>query len=264
MRVLNFVFRQRHLLEKGLIAIILCAVMGCTTFARQAPETGGWERVRQAAVNAATSPATWVPAAGALAFSVGNADQKVSQWASSRTPVYGSQERAGHISDILLQTSDYLFVGSALGSPFYSLPAVLSVETGAGILMRSSVGTIKQNTGRTRPNGRDKVSFPSGHAAGSSISATLAYRNIERFTMSYPAIDTASQVALTGLAAATAWARVEAKQHYPTDVLAGAAIGHFFGSFMTDLFLGPVKSAVITPVIQPSPDGVLVYLNWHF
>ncbi len=264
MRVLNFVFRQRLLLEKALIAVLLCHLLGCSTTSGQAPESWGWSRIRDAAVNAATSPATWAPAAGALAFSIGNADRKVSDWASSRAPVYGSQERAGRISDTLLRTSDYLFVGSALASPLYTIPAVLSVETGAGILMRSSVGAIKQKTGRTRPNGRDKVSFPSGHSAGSSISATLAYRNIEPFTMPYPAVDAASQVAFTGIAAATAWARVEAKQHYPSDVLAGAAIGHFFGVFLTDLLLGPVHSTVITPVIQPAPGGFVASLTWHF
>jgi membrane-associated phospholipid phosphatase len=130
--------------------------------------------------------------------------------------------------------------------------------------MRSAVGSIKQNTGRVRPNGQDRVSFPSGHASGSALSATLAYRNMERLSSAYPAADTASRMVFTGFAAATGWARVEAKQHYPSDVLAGAAIGHFFGAFISELVLDPVSPARVVPVIEPSPDGFFASLTLRF
>ena len=35
-----------------------------------------------------------------------------------------------------------------------------------------------------------------------------------------------------------AWARVEGDRHYPSDVLAGAALGHFLSAFIHDAFLG--------------------------
>jgi hypothetical protein len=34
----------------------------------------------------------------------------------------------------------------------------------------------------------------------------------------------------------TAWARVEAQKHYPSDVLAGAALGYFLTAFIHDAF----------------------------
>ena len=37
----------------------------------------------------------------------------------------------------------------------------------------------------------------------------------------------------------TAWARVEAGEHYPSDVLFGMALGNFFARFATGAFLGP-------------------------
>ena len=40
------------------------------------------------------------------------------------------------------------------------------------------------------------------------------------------------------LAAATAWARVEAVKHYPADVLAGAAPGHFLTTVIHDSMMG--------------------------
>jgi len=40
------------------------------------------------------------------------------------------------------------------------------------------------------------------------------------------------------IAAGTAWARVEAGAHCPSDVLAGVALGNFMGAFFTQAFLG--------------------------
>ncbi len=44
-------------------------------------------------------------------------------------------------------------------------------------------------------------------------------------------------VGFHGMAAATAWARVEAGKHHVTDVLAGYALGHFIGRFTNELFM---------------------------
>ena len=47
---------------------------------------------------------------------------------------------------------------------------------------------------------------------------------------------------------ATAWARVEANQHYPSDVLVGLGLGHFMGSFFTHAFLGPARAETLQVV----------------
>jgi len=253
-----------------LIVALLCPLCGCAaTTGRATGNAGdapafGWDRIGQAAVNAAASPATWIPAAGALAFQAGHADQKVSDWASDTTPVYGSQHNAGRVSDMLLQSSGGASVATILAVPMPAMGTALVAETGGGIFMRGLDNVIKQETGRTRPNGAGTVSFPSSHSAGAALNTTLIYRNIEYLHLS-SAATTVSQISLIGISAATAWARVEAKQHYPSDVLAGAAIGHFFGVFITDAFLGGALSpASVTPAVEVSRESLLVSLHWAF
>jgi hypothetical protein len=49
--------------------------------------------------------------------------------------------------------------------------------------------------------------------------------------------DFSAQFVLTSLAAGAAWARVEAREHYPTDVLMGMALGNFTAVLIHDAFL---------------------------
>jgi membrane-associated phospholipid phosphatase len=66
-------------------------------------------------------------------------------------------------------------------------------------------------------------------------------------------------------AAATAWARVEANKHYPSDVLAGAAIGHFLTAFIHDSFLGlPEESYLFHLEFAPVKKGALLSVGWSF
>ena len=54
------------------------------------------------------------------------------------------------------------------------------------------------------------------------------------------------------LAGATAWARVEGGVHYPSDVLAGAALGHFVTSTFTHALLTrPQAQARVTLDLDP-------------
>ena len=63
------------------------------------------------------------------------------------------------------------------------------------------------------------------------------------------------------LAAGTAWARVEAGKHYPTDVLAGAAIGHFLTAVIHDSFMG-LGEAVQLDVRVDRREGAMLSLSW--
>jgi hypothetical protein len=71
-----------------------------------------------------------------------------------------------------------------------------------------------------------------------------------------------------GLAAAltvgTAYARVEARQHFPSDVLAGAALGHFIGVFADEAFLGSEQRYRVLPMVDVSRSGFLIGINGHF
>jgi hypothetical protein len=94
-------------------------------------------------------------------------------------------------------------------------------ESGLKQLMQSealTIGTVeilKSNIHRTRPDGLDNKSFPSTHAAVSFSAAQ------------YLQMKGGSNFGVPGYAMASyvAYARVDAKKHYWSDVVAGGAIG---------------------------------------
>ncbi len=69
---------------------------------------------------------------------------------------------------------------------------------------------------RTRPNGSDDKSFPSGHTAG-------AFLGVGLLAAKYGLSPSAS-IAFSG-ASLVAFSRYISKHHWPTDILAGASIG---------------------------------------
>ncbi len=73
---------------------------------------------------------------------------------------------------------------------------------------------LKPTIDRTRPNG-GHMSFPSGHATSAFAGAAFLQRRYG-WWFGIPAY---------GLASYVAYSRVETKQHYTSDVVAGAAIG---------------------------------------
>jgi hypothetical protein len=61
------------------------------------------------------------------------------------------------------------------------------------------------------------------------------------------------------------WARIESPSHFPSDVLAGAAIGDFLTLFIHDAFLGPGEpSQPLELEVVPSAGGGFVFVNLRF
>ena len=231
----------------------------------------GWARVGEAVLNSAESPETWVPAAGALAFQIGHADRNLEEWAATKTPVFGSHERADRTSNDLQDTAGALWIASGIITPsgdnaedcLIAKTQGFGVQTGAGIIMCETTGILKSSIDRTRPNGVDRGSFPSAHATNAAFYSTFAFRNIE--TLELPQAETTiSQIGLGTLTAATAWARVEAAQHFPSDVLGGIALGHFLGVFFTDAFLGLENPRHVIMLIEPSREGAIAMVRFDF
>jgi hypothetical protein len=231
----------------------------------------GWDRIGTAAKNAVLAPETWVPAAGALAFQIGNADENLQEWANKNTPVFGSERNAEQMSDNLMHAAGALWVMSGMATPsgeeagewLLNKAGGLGIQTGTGILLRSTVGALKDATDRTRPNGKDKASFPSGHASNTSLYSTMAAKNAENMGWSDTTL-TITRYGLGTLTAATAWARLEANQHFPSDVLGGIALGHFFGAFFTDAFLGIDNPNKVLVLFEPSRDGYVMTVRLGF
>lgn len=82
---------------------------------------------------------------------------------------------------------------------------------------------LKYTVDRERPNGDDRYSFPSGHAAASFVGASYLHH---RYGLNWG-------LPFYGIATAISFQRVNVKDHYWTDVIAGAAIGYFTASFFT-------------------------------
>jgi membrane-associated phospholipid phosphatase len=86
---------------------------------------------------------------------------------------------------------------------------------------------LKSSVHRLRP-GHGTHSFPSGHSAMSFTAATLMESNLGPY----------AGIPAYGLAAFTAFERVESGRHYPSDILAGAAIGTLSAGILDALHWG--------------------------
>jgi membrane-associated phospholipid phosphatase len=85
---------------------------------------------------------------------------------------------------------------------------------------------LKFATQRTRPNGADNMSFPSGHTMEAFALAAVMSREYHDNKLvvfgSY------------GFATAVGFARVGSLNHFPSDVLAGAVIGELIGRYVVN------------------------------
>ncbi len=89
---------------------------------------------------------------------------------------------------------------------------------------------------RDRPDESNDNSFPSLHSSTAFACATLSNRNLDSVDLPTgfrPVLQTGNLV----LAGGVAWARVEGRKHYPSDVLFGAALAHFLTAFIHDAFM---------------------------
>lgn len=220
------------------------------------------QRLVSAAAKAARNPNTWVPAAGALLFGATNLDNKVSDNAIDNAPIFGTH--ADSASDTLRDISIASYLLTAMVVPSDSLKSRASgLLVGGSTLLadRMLVDGLKTATARERPDGSNNSSFPSGHTSLASVSVNMAVGNLAYVDMPGWARLT-SDAALYGTAAATGWARVETGKHYPSDVLAGYAIGSFLARFTYHAFLesGEVRQPV-SILVAPLPGGAMVSLN---
>lgn len=259
------------------VASIVLLSAGCGTL-----ENGrGWgqdalwpvdgERVAHAAHDALFSPATLVPLAGALAFQIDGFDERVSDWAVEHTPVFGSPDRAGTVSTDLRNALLLEAIVMPLATPSGDTlgewaPAKLKgygVELSALGVTGGITELLKDAARRERPDETDDKSFPSGHASAAFSAATLADRNL-RYVDGLEDVRPVLDVANTVLAAGTGWARVEAGKHYPSDVLFGAALGHFLTAFIHDAFMNLPDDSNVDLDFFSMEGGGGIELALHF
>ena len=228
----------------------------------------GWNQIRAAALTAATDPFTWGPAAGAAAVQIGNLDNEIADWANDETPVFGDRQTAAEASDWLRATSIAAYMAAGLGAPAAVVQSPLRTKAegfavgGAAIAATAiTVGGTKLLTGRERPVGDEDDSFPSGHTATAAVSARLAHDALDHYALS-PGTAFAADAGLVGLTLMTGWARVEAGEHHPADILVGAALGNFVAVFATEAFLPEPVGEIVSLNVEPVGDGWALRLGF--
>lgn len=247
----------------SLVFLAMLLLAGCAGQGPGGPGGMRWPsagEAREAAVAAARSPATWAPLAGAALLQVNDWDEEVSDWAADERPVFG--DRAAAWSDDLRLASNVAWLLTTLpqpdGDPADPLVRRLGVGASALLLERAATYGIKEAVDRRRPDGSDARSFPSGHAGNAAAATTLARRHVA--AMNLPArVNVPLRAGLYGLAAGTAWARVEARRHYAGDVLAGYALGRFIAAFVAGAFQetgeDDARGHTLSADFQPLPRG---------
>jgi membrane-associated phospholipid phosphatase len=158
-------------------------------------------------------------------------------------PVHASDgiETAGEVLTFLLPAA-----AAGLTVGFLDTEGMLQLGESAALTLGASYG-LKYTIHETRPNGGDH-SFPSNHTSISFASAEFMRK---RYGWEYgiPAYVAATFVA---------YSRVESKQHYMQDVIAGAAIG--IGS--SYLFTQPYKDWQISLDIDHEYYGIILSRTW--
>jgi membrane-associated phospholipid phosphatase len=266
--------------RRFIFGILVCAIflsVGCGTlkngrkWGEDAFSQTSLERVGRAAFNAFFDWQTLVPAAGALLFRIDDYDAKVSDWAVKHRPIFQSDDAAR-------SASDYLYVGffaeslaTALATPSgedkkewaYSKMKGLAVE-GLAMGLTGGVTVLWRNAEhRTTPDNANNYSFPSGHASGAFSAVAMSNRNLDSISMPEKA-RFAIQAGNIFLATAMGWARVEEGRHYPTDILVGAALGHFLTTFIHDSLIGLPETNGFGFSVLPMRGGAVGQLHFTY
>jgi len=227
----------------------------------------GWERVRESAADAARDPWVWAPLAAAAVLQIDDLDERTADWAREHTPIFGSQRSAEQWSDDLRTASALAHYATIVATPSGAEPGEWIANKARGTLVDVAAvsatvavtRTLKTSVGRTRPNGADDESFPSGHTSSSAVHTRLASRNLRSIDMPAGARRTLD-VGLYALTIGTSWSRIEAGWHFPADTLFSMALGNFMASFVNDAFLG-LDSGTASLTVAATPDGAM--LQWR-
>lgn len=259
-----------------LMLAALAALCGCATLPDGRPGgehvtmRPGWERVRSSAIAAARDPWVWGPLIGAAAFQIDHLDQRTSDWARAHTPVFGSQGGAENWSDDLRSaTSVANLLTLALEPDGHDGTGWFRAKARATMVDLLAVGSttlvtkeLKAATDRLRPNEASESSFPSGHASSAAAHARLASLHLDCIEMN-PGARRVLDAGLTAMTVGTAWARVEAGWHYPSDVLAGMALGNYLASFVNGALRDRPDAAQAVAIVF-TDGGANLQWRWRF
>lgn len=172
--------------------------------------------------------------------------------AQTATEAYASHYSAWHDDAAQYLPAASTLLLKSLGAESRSDWDRMLVSEGlSAALMVSAVELTKRGSSKSRPDGDDNRSMPSGHTAIAFMGATMLHKEYGHIS---------PWISVGGYSAATAVAvsRVASNRHWPADVVAGACIGIVsveLGYFLTDLIFNDKGLADI--------DGGHFNDRWH-
>lgn len=115
---------------------------------------------------------------------------------------------------------------------------------------------LKNTIHRTRPDGSNALSFPSGHTSTAFAAATVLQSHYGK-KVGIPAYGIASFIGAS---------RMASKAHHLSDVVAGAGLGYLVGRTVVrhDDRAGRHRQLALGTMASPSGDGVGLALNFGF
>lgn len=142
----------------------------------------------------------------------------------------------------------------AYGSTFYKDDPQGRMQFYKSILTNTAITLgLKYSIKKQRPNGKDTRSFPSGHTSASFQSAAFLH-NRYGFKAAIPLYLGATYVAYN---------RIDSKNHYTEDVLAGALIGGLSSYYFTSAFKPYHKHITqLSPVFSKNTIGLQLHARW--
>lgn len=155
---------------------------------------------------------------------------------------FSSWNKAG---DMMLVMAPAYALGLSVMAQDYQGSLQLAESVAAGQIASEGIKALKLEK---RPNGSDKKSFPSGHAAGAFSSAMFVHK---RYGFKYA-------IAPYVMSVFTSYTRVHTRAHYWHDVAAGAAISALFTWVLVDKYLPEGTD------VSVDPDSVRIGFNTKF
>ena len=244
-----------------LLAGVLLSISGICSAAPLGESLFSWDHWADSAGRAARDSGTWMPLAGAVVIAAGGWDHPWQRSLGKHQYLFGDDGEDA--SNQLLKASTVLYATSVVfaapdDTAFTDALDWKAANIATFVAGKTSVdeltGRLKKISGRERPDGVEDDAMPSRHSATSAAETAMTRRNLDYIDMN-PTLRDAAKIGLHALDGLTGLARVEADQHYPTDVLAGIALGNFVSSFAITLLLERDEPPTYQLSMVPALDG---------
>jgi membrane-associated phospholipid phosphatase len=161
--------------------------------------------------------------AGAMTFASHGLDQQAARMVEGRCFACGRTGGTLGGGAAMLPAVGLVFAAGRFAPPSSTFRAASYDAAQALVVNGAWTGLLKYSLQRTRPDGLDALSLPSGHASTAFALATVTRKH-------YGA--KAGFVAY-GIAAGIGLSRIESSRHHLSDVVAGAALGTIVGRTVT-------------------------------